>query len=442
MTVEVNPVGRRCGAKNGALSCTYCYLPLDARLNEPLPVVDHLAVQKVVAGLVPKDGSFSLFGGEPLLAANEDLERLWSFGLETYGKNGVQTGGRPITEKHFEMFHKYKVAVGFSIDGPEELGDARWAGSTEETRRSTAYSISCLERCLKEGIPAGLILTLHRKNASASKLPRLLDWLRGLDGQGLSSTGLHLLEHDGPTRWLALSDEENIAAVLALYELQRKSKTLSFDTITDMIALLRGLDSWKWKDGTDAGVKCVWTACDPMTTPAVQGVDASGNRSLCQRVHKDGIPWGPAQPGPLIRQLTLATTPQENGGCKGCRFLITCKGQCPGTAIGGDWRKRSRDCRVWYSLFEHFEQRMLAAKEIPITMWPDVKRVEDVLMAGWAVGRTMSLVDAIGYVLRGTAVSQTRVGHIDHEDHTDHTDTTKVLTGGEPVMDGPKEGVL
>lgn len=436
MSVEVNPVGMRCGANNGGLSCSSCYqLPLRA-MNDPIPPLDMAAVKRTVEAERDPAG-FSLFGGEALLAPIETLETLWKWGLEKFGKNGVSTGGRPITEKHFELFRTYKVSLSFSIEGPGELNDARWAGSLEETRRSTAHAIACLERCLREGINTGLIVTLQHCNASPERLPRLLDWFRHLDGLGLGETGLHILEHDGAWRRTALSHDENFAALLALRTLEvRELKTLRFSLFRDMLALLRGQDAWKWKDGTAGGVGCTWTGCDPWTTPAVRGVNADGTRTLCQRVHKTPVQWVPGPRGPLARVLALRETPQEAGGCRGCRHLITCKGQCPGTAMDGDWRKRSRDCDLWMRLLTHFEGVLLEAGETPVTLGPDRDKIESRMARHWAAGRAVKISTVIEELRTGKPVQPSTPDHDDHQDHDDHDDHNDLA----PALNGLADG--
>src|SRR5262245_61806732 len=72
-------------------------------------------------------GEFSVFGGEPLLAPISHLTEVFSFGLERFGKNGIQTNGSLITDEHIELFIKYKVGVGISIDGPGDLNIVRCA---------------------------------------------------------------------------------------------------------------------------------------------------------------------------------------------------------------------------------------------------------------------------------------------------------------------------
>lgn len=360
MSIEVNVVGVQCG-----LGCEYCYQK-SVRLatKNRAPVLNHEAIQAAVLAANPGPQGFSVFGGEALLAQAADLERIWAFGLEKFGTNGVQTSGVPMTEEHLALFKRYRVHVGFSIDGPGELNDARAAGSLAATRKATGHSIAMLLRCLAEGIGCSLIVTLHRLNASPGRLTMLLDWFRDLDAAGLSSARLHLLERDGPGgERLALTDTENTAALIAAQKLEGELKRLRFDVFEDIAKKLRD---------PEASATCVWNGCDPWTTPAVHGIEPDGSRGLCQRVHKDGQKWAPADVRSNIRQHVLWATPQEEGGCHGCRFFLQCGGHCPGTAIDGDWRKRTVDCGTWFALLERTESEMVARGEAPASLAPDL----------------------------------------------------------------------
>jgi uncharacterized protein len=206
-----------------------------------------------------------------------------------------------------------------------------------------------------------------------------------------------------------------------------------------MLALLRGEDAWKWSDGSAGGVACIWGGCDPLTTPAVVGIEPDGSRSLCQRVHKTRTSWGPAPRGPLFRQLALRATPQAEGGCQGCRQMITCKGQCPGTAEGGDWRRRSRDCELWKALLEHFEGVLLEAGVTPVTLRPERAEIEGRMAAHWAAGRAVKIAQVLDE-MRGRAAWDTKSE--DHWDHGDHWDAAGVLSGaaGERVKEAETMG--
>jgi len=372
MGVELRPLGVRCN-----IQCQYCYQNPQRDAGNLTRSYD---LDLMKAAIKAEGGPFALFGGEPLLVPERDLEELWSWGLEQFGQNTVQTNGTLINDEHVRMFHAYKVGVGISIDGPGELNDVRWHGTLGKTRAATARTEKAIERLCEEGLKPSLIVTLHRANASAEKLPRLHQWFRDLDEMGVHSARLHLLEaenEDIRTRY-ALSVEENIAALTSFADFQSELSLLKFDVFADMRQMLLGQDT---------GVACVWSACDPYTTQAVQGVEGQGQRSNCGRTNKEGIDFAKAGKPGFERYLALYATPQEHGGCRDCRFFLMCKGQCPGTAIDGDWRNRTEHCEVWQTLYARLEADLVAQGLTPLSLRPERQDLENAHLERWAQGR-------------------------------------------------------
>jgi uncharacterized protein len=376
MSVELRPIGVACN-----LACHYCYQePQRAAGNVRRPV----DLARMKAAVLREGGSFTLFGGEPLLLAKDSLEELFRFGLETHGSNGIQTNAVLIDDDHLALFRRYRVAVGVSIDGPGELNDLRWHGTLQRTRQSTEASLASIARLCRELGPPGVIVTLHRLNASAERLPRLCEFLRELAALGVRSVRLHLLEAETAEIRLryALSDEENAAALLCLAELESQLTGLRFDVLDE---IERGLL------GRDDGTACVWHACDPYTTAAVRGVEGDGASSNCGRTNKDGVDFPKADRAGFERYLALSRTPEEHGGCRGCRFFLVCKGQCPGTATEGDFRHRSEHCGVWKRLFTHVEERLVARGDVPLSLHPARPDWERRLARLWASGQNTTL---------------------------------------------------
>jgi uncharacterized protein len=381
--VELRPLGVRCN-----IQCQYCYQNPQRDAGN---FTDEYDIQKMKASVLAEGGPIAMFGGEPLMVRERDLEELWAWGFGQFGRNTIQTNGTLINDEHLRMFKQYNVAVGISLDGPGELNDVRWHGSLENTRESTAKSERAIRRLCEAGTPPSLIITLHRGNASAERLPRLFDWVRELDAIGVRAVRLHLLESDSPqvrARY-ALSTEQNIAALLGFLELQRSLSRISFDLFPDMRQLLMG---------DDRSTSCIWNACDPYTTSAVRGVEGHGQRSNCGRTNKDGIEFGKGNAPGFERYLALYQTPQSVGGCADCRFFLMCKGQCPGTAIDGDWRNRTEHCDVWKALFERLEAELLAEGKQPLSLSRDRRRIEEGFLATWAQGNTPSLGDFVEHV--------------------------------------------
>jgi uncharacterized protein len=233
-----------------------------------------------------------------------------------------------------------------------------------------------------------VIVTLHRCNATREKLSMMHDWFRHLQSIGVSSARLHILEveNDAIRQKYGLTIAENVEALLSFLALENELTTLRFDIFEDMRNLLLG---------TDDKTTCVWNACDPYTTRAVQGVEGNGQRSNCGRTNKDGIDFTKAGTEGFERYLALYQTPQEDGGCKGCSFFLMCKGQCPGTAIDGDWRNRTEYCDVWKVLYRRLEQALLDRGLSPVSAHPERVRLEQLFLKTWMSGRNQTIAGVL-----------------------------------------------
>ncbi|HWB29868.1 MAG TPA: radical SAM protein [Vicinamibacterales bacterium] len=385
MSTEVRPLGVKCN-----IQCQYCYQnPQRDAGNIP----SRFDVTKMKAALDRIGSSFTIFGGEPLLVPEPVLEELWAFGLARFGTNGIQTNGTLITDRHIALFKRYSVNVGISIDGPEDLNDVRWAGTTTATREATARTHAAIERLVREGLTPSLIVTLHRGNATADKLPRMGDWFRYLDTLGITNARLHDLEIETPAigAKYGLTAAEQIDAFLAFASLETSLRQLRFDVFSDMRRMLLG---------EDQQTTCVWNACDPYTTRAVQGVEGHGQRSNCGRTNKDGIDFVKADREGFERYLALYHAPHSAGGCHGCRFFLLCKGQCPGGSIGGDWRNRSSKCDLWLALYERFEAELVAEGRTPVSLSPYRGALERFALEQWARGRNAYIADELARLSR------------------------------------------
>ena len=369
MSIEVSPVGVACN-----LSCPYCYehpMREAGNFNEKPYDLD-----KMIQGLEQEGGAFGLFGGEPLLTDIKTLEGLFKYGYEKYGQNQIQTNATLIRDEHLEIFKKYNVHVGISVDGPDELNDARWAGSLAETRRRTQMSMDAAEKLCDQGSIPSFIVTLHKLNATPDRLPRLKEWFKYWDSRGVYGARLHTLEieYDSVEETLALSDQRNVEVMLEMAELESQMKNLKFDIFNDIKKILLG---------DDTRVTCTFNECDPYTTSAVQGINGQGETENCGRANKEGINFLKSETKGHERQLALYHTPQKYGGCNGCRFFLMCKGQCPGTGVRYDWRNRTDKCQMYFKLFEYFERKYEEAGVLPLSKSLVLPQLEAVVLNKW-----------------------------------------------------------
>ena len=377
MGVELRPLGVTCN-----ITCQYCYQNPQRDAGNLRRRYDMAAM---LQALEQEDEPFTVFGGEPLLMPIDDLERLWAFGLRRFGRNRIQTNGTLIDARHVELFRRYRVDVGISVDGPGSLNDARWVGSLERTRAMTARTHDAIHRLCAAGLPPNLIVTLHRGNALPQAWAEMDAWLVEVESLGIARARLHVLEVDHPevgTAW-AMSDAENAEAFLHFYRLEKTAlKALRFDLFDEIRNLLLG---------DDRAASCVWQACDPYTTHAVHGVEGFGERSNCGRTNKLGIDFVKADTTGFERVLMLWATPQQDGGCAGCRFFAMCKGQCPGSAIESDWRNRSAQCALWMRLFETLEAELVDEGRLPLSLDPRRQMLENALLEAWSTGTGLSM---------------------------------------------------
>jgi uncharacterized protein len=376
MGLEIRPLGVKCN-----IQCRYCYQNPQRDAGN---VTHGYDLESIKSAIERHNESFTLFGGEALLVPMADLEELLALGYEKFGRSGIQTNGTLLSDRHVQIFRKYNVHVGISLDGPDELNDVRWAGSLNKTRAATARSEAAIRRLCREGLAPSLIITLHKGNAEREKLADLAQWIREMESLGVTSVRLHALEVDDPEveREFALTWEENLEAFIYFAELEREFETLKFDIFRDLRRMLTGRDN---------EATCIWTGCDPYATQAVQGVEGNGQASNCGRTNKDGVDFVKADSYGFERYIALYHTPQSVGGCKGCRFFLQCKGNCPGTALDSDWRNRTRDCALWYRLLSLLEERLESEGKLPLSKHPAREDLEARFIGAWADGGTTYL---------------------------------------------------
>lgn len=221
------------------------------------------------------------------------------------------------------------------------------------------------------------------------------EWIKKLESLGVTSVRLHILETESEVikQKYGLTPEENIRALLSFNALELKLKRLKFDIFRDMENLLLGQDKYS---------TCVWRGCDPYATAAVKGVEGNGQSSNCGRTNKSGIDFTKADQSGYERYIALYHTPQEYGGCKGCRFFLMCKGQCPGTAIDNEWRNRTQDCEVWKQLFISIENRFMESGYQTISLHPNLKYLELEMLKSWEQGMNPTLQETLEWMRKKT----------------------------------------
>jgi uncharacterized protein len=375
MTMELKPLGNRCN-----LDCTYCY-------QEPMRKAGNVSVSKTydldmmmdMADAYEHPTYYTLFGGEALLVPKKDLEKVFKRSYEKYGQAAIQSNGALIDDDHIRMFKKYRVSVGISIDGANDLNSLRVSKSGKfTTDELTQKTMDNIVKLLNENVQVGVIITVHRLNGTKDKLPRLFSFMRWLGDLGLKGGNLHMLEVDSEivAENYMLTPEQNEHAFLELakfFDLP-ENKDLHWHPFTEMEEMQ--------EDGE--GNSCIWKSCDPMNTQSVYGIEGNGQKSNCGMVNKEGIEWTKAEDIDsghndinYMRDHLLYQTPDEYGGCKGCPYFLLCNGYCPGSSIDGDWRNKTMHCSSLKKLFKYYEEKLESQGKVPFSKRPDRTVLEE-----------------------------------------------------------------
>lgn len=159
------------------LACTYCYLPQRHLMRDMTPIV----AAAVAAGIEPDWPPIEIVwhGGEPLAVGPRRLAAL----LEPFEplrqagrvQHKVQTSATLITDAWCELFERYEIGVGVSIDGPREANRHRVDRAGRPMFDRIVAGIETLQR---HGIPFIVLAVVSRDGTY--RAVEVLDVLRDL----------------------------------------------------------------------------------------------------------------------------------------------------------------------------------------------------------------------------------------------------------------------
>lgn len=335
------------------LGCSYCYQN-NARTVFNAKSANDYDIAAMLQGIRDEyefSGStqpVTIHGGEPLLGRKEDVEQLMRISYERVGSVSIQTNGVLIDDEWIALFRKYNVGVGVSIDGWGKLNLGRQlGGDLKASLKATRRSLKNIQKLCEKYRAPGLIVVLSKHNASPERLPELLRFLEWCQSLGVDGARLNPAHVD--VAWLKSSVELTNAELANVW---REVVPWSMRTGFRIPAVREALDSLM---GTGNYTTCTKTYCDPLMTDAERTVREDGSRGMCEHTYgAEGITYEAAEDRKIqsIRYQILLQTPQEDGGCKDCKWWAMCSGECPGQAIDGDWRNRSRFCQSWKVLYQ------------------------------------------------------------------------------------------
>ncbi len=245
------------------LRCTYCYLgdlgngaKMDPAITEGIAADLERNILPQVNTPTPSEESqprsihgtaegfeVILHGGEPLAVGVDHMSRLLE-PLEDLPVNlSLQTNATLISPKWINLFEKYKVRVGVSIDGPRDRNRHRLTKSGAETHDRAMRGIELLK---EHGRPFSAIAVVPF-DAIPDIIKHVDEYLGFFYELGASQIGFNLEEHEG-------NNENEAAFSQSAKDLATKFWTAIFETalakneglseppaLTDMLRILEAI---------------------------------------------------------------------------------------------------------------------------------------------------------------------------------------------------------
>ncbi|MDO8663449.1 MAG: hypothetical protein Q7K28_01235, partial [Candidatus Wildermuthbacteria bacterium] len=241
--------------------------------------------------------------------------------------------GSLISDKKIELLRQYKTRVGVSIDGYWPAN--RWRG---KTKKNTDLVVINILKLKKAGIQTGILITLHKDNASPQKIKYIEKLILDMAKEGVYSK-INLICHADPKIELTVPEAKRACLRLAGFFLHYNLSHLK--PFRNIIDNLLGY----------SGIECTFKNCDPYCTQAIH-ITSQGVPNLCGRFMTE-VFHRPSSPTSARWEILRQTD------CRGCRYGgKVCFGGCPAVAKDWDWRNKDRFCEVYKSLYEFFEKKL------------------------------------------------------------------------------------
>lgn len=293
--------------------------------------------------------TFTFHGGEPLLAGADFYGNLLPMIQQELRhlnpEFAVQTNLWLLTDELAEIFAKYQVPLGSSIDGPKELTNYQ-RGDNYYERTLAGY-----ETAIRHKLSVRFICTFT--NSSVQQKGKIVNFFREKGWVMKLHPALPSLKGDNPNAWTLEPEEYGELLVYLLDEAVLHSDDFEIMNINDLCRCVF----------TQSGSVCTYADC--MGTTFAVGPD--GEIYPCYRFI--GMPeWvmGHVRDAPFIETLMessagkrmLAFKSHVDAECSECSHISYCRGGCPYNALAGGDAGVDPHCAAYKRIFDEITRRM------------------------------------------------------------------------------------
>jgi uncharacterized protein len=299
-------------------------------------------------------------GGEPLLWGIKNYAEIFAFIKKEFeGYNytiSIQTNLLLINEEYIDLFLKYKVSVGCSLDGQKEIHDAQRV--THKGEGTFDLLMKKIELCMQKGLKLGCIVVGTKKHVG--KIPLLYKFMCdnniGFKFNPIFDAGEAKKNIDN----YGLTSDEYAIMAIELFDLwfyDNKNK-VNNSIFADMASAL-------------ISKKTSHCLFDKNCQDNIIAISPNGDVVPCGRFCDNGLKeyaYGNLHMESLVSILAKRKISEiynrckyiQESSCGKCEFCTICNGGClyDGFTKTGDFKSKTFLCSAYKKIFSHIYNRL------------------------------------------------------------------------------------
>jgi uncharacterized protein len=308
---------------------------------------------------ISEECTIILHGGEPMSIGKALFRSFPDYG-EKKRKEGkiinydLQTNGMYIDQEWIELFKKYNISVGFSIDGPEKIHDRYRI--TRNGKGSHKFVVKNMETASRSGIDKNCLCVVTKD--SVKDVDSVFEFFEGLSVKNIDF--LPCMTENGKAGDqidLTLSPEEYAEFIINFYELWSKSgRSYDVRSFTDFINILNK------KSPLSCHLLypkiCGWEVISIDTDGDVYPCDSFAGHAEMRmgNIVTDGLEKIYSSKKSRDFYEIANSVPKD---CESCAFLEYCYGGCLYHRYfrSGNLREKSYYCEAYKRIFRYLKKQ-------------------------------------------------------------------------------------
>lgn len=345
--------------------CDYCYLANGVKVSTEIldvPFAKHIIRQIMDEALARHQKQLTLIwhGGEPLLWGVENYRKIFEWieqeSEEIYVKQNIQTNLSLMTEEYVQLFKRYNIHVGFSLDGTKDINDSQ--RKFPDGTGTFNIIMQKLALCRRYNLSIGCILVGSKR--FIGRMGEVYDFLSANELNFKFNPLFEAGEACNNQKSLSISPLEYADMVIELFDLYYFDKEHRIKE-SNLIEIASNLMSGGHPSACMFGKNCqnhfmaiapsgevfpCGRFCETDTTYSYGNLHDKSFSDIIKSIQQSEI---------YKREEYIAKS-----GCSQCAYYHICHGGClhDGFLNGGNFQTKTFLCSAYKRIFKHVELRL------------------------------------------------------------------------------------